>query len=138
MEPIDLPNPPPKAFKTGWNHRVMGILLALGALAVLWLACGRPLYSLYDEQGGPYYLTTQTADLDGDGDLDVLVYDGGRLALGLNQAGVQNGQLVVSQIGLDPLIECLSEITVPDKRNSSTGGFITSKNRWCHGSPPSS
>lgn len=49
--------------------------LALAALIAFYFLCGRPLYSLYDEEGGPYYLTAQAADLDLDGDLDVLVHN---------------------------------------------------------------
>ncbi len=77
-------------------------LLALAALVLLWFACGQPLYSLYDEQGGPYYLTIQSSDWDLDGDLDVLVHNmrqpmeflawsGG--ALWTNQGGLQGGPL---------------------------------------------
>jgi hypothetical protein len=75
MNTIELPDRPPQAIRTGWHNRAVAILLAAAALLVVWLVCGRQLYYIYDEQGGPYYLTLQAADLDNDGDLDVLVHN---------------------------------------------------------------
>jgi hypothetical protein len=75
MNTIELPEMPPKAIRTSWHNRAVGILLAAAALLIVWLACGRQLYYLFDEQGGPYYLTLQAADLDNDADLDVLVHN---------------------------------------------------------------
>lgn len=90
-------NPPKKSIVTCW---LVG-LVSLVVLAVLYAAFVHPFLLQITDQAGPWYLTFSPADLDLDGDLDVLVHNmrhpaefeawaGG--TLWINQGGLQGGQ----------------------------------------------
>jgi hypothetical protein len=89
-----------KSSKRSSLSALLWTLLVMVALAALCVIVGRPYLLQISDQAGPFYITFSPADMEGDGDMDVLVhnmrkpgrfeaYAGG--TLWTNQGGVQGG-----------------------------------------------
>ncbi len=80
---------------------IVWMLLGMAALAALCVIVGLPYILQISDQAGPFYITLSPADLDGDGDTDVLVHNMRKPArfeawaggtLWINQGGAQGGE----------------------------------------------
>lgn len=89
---------------------------------------GHFVYQLNDLEGGT---DSTTADLDGDGDPDVLIYDGFRLVLGLNQGGEQGGQAGVFRklSSISPSVEQDEKYNLVTQFGSVVAGDINTDGR---------
>ena len=58
-----------------WAIRLFLLLAVAGLLSWWYVRMVRPFLLLISDQGGPFYLSFSPADIDGDGDLDVLVHN---------------------------------------------------------------